>query len=126
MRLCVSERAAADCVQLGVHIDDVQSRVRRRGTTKIRLKGNERVKVTVIKHVIVRVRHAVGITPEAVAQANAAGLDSSGLLRILATPRQPGGVHNTGNGIDVVVKSVNGGEVVAAVIDHRISGAAPT
>lgn len=119
MLLCISERAASDCVQLGINVNDVQRAVTRRNAKKVRLSDGRRVKVILSKNVIWRVKPAFKIEPCAIDQANRIGVDCCRLMSILAHPRRPGGMHTAGDGIYAVVRPVPGGEIVVSVLDRR-------
>ena len=112
---CVAQTAAADCVALGINVDDVQRSVRRRGTTRVRLSNNVRVLVVVNKRVIVRVRPAVKITNEAAAECARLKIETADVLKLLATARKSGGVHTNATGLEVTVKPELGGEVIVSV-----------
>lgn len=116
---CISERAAADCVQLGIHVDDVQRAVRRRRKKRVRLHDGRWVSVKLFKNVIWRVRPGYKIEQRAIDQANRIGIDSCRLLQILAQPRLPGGVHTLGT-ISATVLPLNNTEVVTSIVDHGI------
>lgn len=110
----MSEIAAADCVLLGINIDDVQKCVKRRGVSKVRLSGGERVKVTTFRRVITRVQSAITATPTAKRNAEDAGLDAAFMLKLLAQPRSADGIYRAG-GVEVVVESFGSADVVVAV-----------
>ena len=114
MRWCVSETAAADCVLLGVNINEVQRSVRRRGVSKVRLSGGERLKVTTFRRVITRVQSAVVATPEAKRNAEALGLDAASMLKLLAQPKPRDNIYRRPDGVQVTVASIGGADVVVA------------
>lgn len=114
MRFAISQAAASDCVLLQIDVNDVQQRTTRRGSSKIRLKGGERVQVIVRRNVIWKVRSPYRITESAAAAAKRCNVDAALMLRVLATPRTTGGVH-VRDGIVVTVASIVGGELIQAV-----------
>ena len=114
-RFCVAQTAAADCVALGINVDDVQRSVRRRGTSAVRLSNNVRVLVIVNRRVIVRVKPAIKITKQAAEHCANLGIQAADILKLLATVRKPGGVHTNGTGIKITVQPELGGEVIVSV-----------
>ena len=88
--------ALADCVRLGVDVQNVQQRARRRGTYTVRIATGELLRVTTIRGTLIKVRPAFTITDDACAAANLVGLDAHKMLQLLKTVNPAGGTVTAG------------------------------
>ena len=94
MKWVLSKAAAADCVQLGIHVDTLCRRVRRRGVHRFTLKPNgATIKVLAGYRSILKVRASFKITETAAASAATLNVGATDILEAIDTGHKIGQVY---------------------------------
>ncbi|MBN19853.1 MAG: hypothetical protein CL678_01100 [Bdellovibrionaceae bacterium] len=84
--------AIADCVLLGIHVNDVEPLVRHRGIQTVRLSPQARLKIIAGFRTILRVRAIVRTSLLAAEQAATLDIGVADIIRVLRTCPKPGGI----------------------------------